>query len=189
MKKTYRVLLVGAALVVVGVGLAGLARQVEGCAGCGCKGGAEALKPAATKAAADDEAAASELSTQALATLLRSKVPATVLDARTAKGDDGRRIPGAKSLTADATEDQIKALLPKKDGLVVTYCGSRKCTLSNKLAGRLKGLGYTNVREYSEGIKGWAAAGQDVQQQVGALKAETAAPGPVGRVGGCCGSK
>ena len=39
------------------------------------------------------------VNTEALAALLRAKVPVTLLDARTGKYDDGRRIPGAKTLS------------------------------------------------------------------------------------------
>jgi len=94
-----------------------------------------------------------------LAVLLKSGVPLVVLDARTGKWDDGRRVPGAKSLGAKANAKQAASLVKAKDTLVVTYCSSTKCPASNQLAERLKGLGYTNVIEMPKGIKGWAEAG------------------------------
>ncbi len=86
----------------------------------------------------------------------------TILDARTGKYDDGRRIPGAKNLGSNAPEKQINAMLPDKNAEIITYCSSTKCPASKKLAERLRKLGYTNVKEYPQGIKGWAEAKQPV---------------------------
>ncbi len=102
------------------------------------------------------------LNTSALAVLLRAHVPFVLLDARTGRFDDGRRIPGAKSLSAAATAEQAAALIESKETLVVTYCSNLKCPASRLLAKRLEELGYTNVIEYPHGIDGWAKAGQKV---------------------------
>ncbi len=121
----------------------------------GCKkGAAEAI----TEAANDE----STISTAALAALLRAKVPLVLLDARTGKFDDGRRIPGAKSLSATTTADEAAALIKTEDTLVVTYCSNLKCPASSYLAKRLAKLGYKNVIEYAHGIDGWATAGNAV---------------------------
>ncbi len=109
--------------------------------------------------------AATKISTGSLKTLVSARYPMVLLDARSGKWDDGRRIPGAKSLTAAASENQIAAAVPVKDTLVVTYCSSVKCPASNKLATKLRSLGYANVLEYSEGIAGWTTAGNDVVTQ------------------------
>lgn len=115
-----------------------------------------------TQAEAKAEVAEPTIGTDALAALLRAKTPFTILDARTGKYDDGRRIPGAKSLAAGAEEPAIAATAGDKAGLIVTYCSNLKCPASKMLATRLRGLGYTNVLEYPEGIEGWAKAGQTV---------------------------
>ena len=120
--------------------------------------GSEACKAKKAHAHAD----VATLDTKALKALVDAKVPATILDARGGKWDDGRRIPGAGSLTAAASDAEIAKAIPSKDGLVVTYCGGTKCPASAKLAGRLRELGYKNVVEYPQGIAGWAGAGLDV---------------------------
>jgi len=102
------------------------------------------------------------VNTGALKALLDSGAKVTVLDARTGKYDDGRRIPGAGSLAASATAEQAAKAIPGKDALVVTYCSNLKCPASKTLAGQLKKLGYKNVIEYPYGIDGWAASGNDV---------------------------
>jgi len=104
-----------------------------------------------------------EINTQGLKALLDSGAKVYVLDARTGKYDDGRRIPGAKSLAAGASEKAIKKAVRRKDNLVVTYCAGLKCPASAMLAGRLKELGYENVIEYRHGIKGWTDAGYKVE--------------------------
>jgi rhodanese-related sulfurtransferase len=103
-----------------------------------------------------------ELDTGELAALINARTPAVILDARTGRYDDGRRIPGAKSLAPGASAEEAAKRIPAKDALVVTYCANPKCPASDRLARRLVSLGYTNVREYRKGIEGWAAAGQKV---------------------------
>ncbi len=102
--------------------------------------------------------------TAALAVLVKSGVPLVLLDARTGKFDDGRRIPGAKQLSPKATAEDAAALIKAKDSLVVTYCANTKCPASGHLAERLKELGYTNVLEYPQGIEGWTKAGLSVEK-------------------------
>ena len=105
-----------------------------------------------------------EINTAVLKTIIDSGTAATILDARTAKYDDGRRIPGARSLGADAKDEEILAMLTSKDALIVTYCANLKCPLSRTLAGKLRVLGYKHVLEYPYGIEGWAAEGNPVTQ-------------------------
>lgn len=104
------------------------------------------------------------INTTGLKALIDSKVPVVILDARTGKFDDGKRIPGAKVLDAEATDAKIAEVLPDKNALIVTYCGGIKCPASNKLAERLAALGYGNVVEYPEGIAGWVDKGNKVEQ-------------------------
>ena len=104
------------------------------------------------------------LNTAGLKVLLDSGASLTLLDARYGKYDDGRRIPGAKSLNAKSTASQIAAVIPSKESLVVTYCSNQKCPASNMLAEHLGELGYKNVIEYPYGIAGWADAGNKVNK-------------------------
>jgi rhodanese-related sulfurtransferase len=121
---------------------------------------------ASTEVKADVAAKPAEgkLNVAALAALLKSGTAFTVVDARSGKWDDGRRVPGAKSLNAESSEKEIATVLPDKKGLVVTYCANVKCGASPALAKHLKELGYENVVEFPEGIEGWAAAGQTVEK-------------------------
>ena len=102
--------------------------------------------------------------TAAMMALVKSKTKMIILDARIGKYDDGKRISGAKLVSFKATKSELKkAAGADKNALIITYCGGPTCPLSNKLAGRLMKLGYTNVIEYPEGIPGWIEAGGKVK--------------------------
>jgi rhodanese-related sulfurtransferase len=99
------------------------------------------------------------ISTDGLAALIRAKVPVLIFDARSGKWDDGKRIPGAKSLNAASTPEEVQAAIPDKSALIVTYCGGVKCPASHLLSERLAKDGFQNVVEFPEGIEGWIKAG------------------------------
>ena len=57
---------------------------------------------------------------------------------------------------SDSQFDKLKDQLPKdKAKLLVFYCGGLKCPLSHKSAKKAIGLGYTNVKVFSEGYPAW----------------------------------
>ncbi|OGV61119.1 MAG: hypothetical protein A2X45_15015 [Lentisphaerae bacterium GWF2_50_93] len=89
---------------------------------------------------------------------------ALIFDARTGKYDTGERVPGAKTLSAANTADEIAKAIPDKNAAVVTYCANTACPASGDLAGTLKKMGYTNIMEYPEGIEGWIKAGNKVDK-------------------------
>jgi rhodanese-related sulfurtransferase len=56
--------------------------------------------------------------------------------------------------------DKHMALLPTDKGkLMIFYCGGVKCPLSHKSAFKAEGMGYTNVKVFSEGYPAWIKAG------------------------------
>jgi rhodanese-related sulfurtransferase len=105
-----------------------------------------------------------EVNAAGLKLLMDSGARVKVFDARTGKYDDGRRVPGAGSLSPMAKPAEFAKHIPNKDQLVVTYCANLKCPASKMLAKSLRKLGYGNVIEYPHGIEGWAAAGYPVQK-------------------------
>ena len=143
-------------LVVVVGGLLAWQVRADGC-GTAC---GQACKAASTTAA--QEAMVAAINPAGLDALIKAKTPVLIFDARPAKYDDGRRVPGALSLTAAATAEEVAQLAPDKSALVVTYCANTKCSASAALAKDLQSLGYTNIIEMPEGIEGWAADGRAV---------------------------
>ncbi len=95
--------------------------------------------------AATDVKSYGHIDTRGLETLISSKVPLVILDARSAKWDDGKRIATAQVLTADATAKQAAELIPTKQSLVVVYCSNTRCPASTNLAKHLSELGYVNI--------------------------------------------
>jgi rhodanese-related sulfurtransferase len=166
----------GTKVLVAGVIVASMAIPVAVWAGCGACGthakvekkaaacGAACAGKSKAACAAACAAKADSLSTEQLNALLKSDKAVTVLDARSGKWDDGRRIPGATALSAASSPEDIAKVIKSKDAAVVTYCSNLKCGASGKLAGKLKSLGYTNVKEYPEGIAGWADSGNKVEK-------------------------
>lgn len=153
-------------LLVAGVALmyASPALACYGCEGCGLGYEEEGSVMAPEQVKEAPVVKEATIGTDALRVLLNAKTPVVLLDARSGKYDDGKRIPGAMSLNAESAEEAVNKLIPNKEALVVTYCGSLTCGASHKLAERLAKLGYKNVVEYPEGIAGWVKAGNKVEE-------------------------
>jgi rhodanese-related sulfurtransferase len=84
---------------------------------------------------------------------------ATLLDVN---GSDSYRkghIPGAIDYLAHKQE--IASILPANKGaLIVAYCGDIHCAAYRQAAYAALELGYTNVKHFAPGIKGWRASGE-----------------------------
>ena len=128
----------------------------------GCCGAAGATCKAACAPEVKAVQAAS-ITPAGLDALLKASTPLVVFDARSGKYDDGRRVPGAKSLTDKATAEEVAKLVPTKEALIVTYCVNLKCQASPHLAQHLRSLGYSNIVEMPAGIEGWVAEGRAVE--------------------------
>ena len=111
--KSSNVLMAGA----LAVGLAVPVAAWAGCGACGTHAKVEKKTAASASACAGKAKAAcasaccaaktGNLSTDQLKTLLKSDKAVTVLDARSGKWDDGRRIPGATALNASSSPEEI----------------------------------------------------------------------------------
>jgi rhodanese-related sulfurtransferase len=97
--------------------------------------------------------------TKGLAMMISSGIPLVILDARSGKWDDGKRIGPAKALSYEATAEQAASVIPTKQSLIVVYCSNLQCPASGYLAKRLSELGYTNIMKYNEGIQEWINSG------------------------------
>ncbi|MCE9613391.1 MAG: rhodanese-like domain-containing protein [Lentisphaerae bacterium] len=159
----------------LGVCAAGLLSANAWAGGACCASAGAEQKTASTDAApAADQAASTSspdaskgtttISPAVLKDLLDAKQNITVVDARSAKYDDGNRLPGAMSLTADAADEEISKALPSKDAPIIAYCSNLQCPASHKLAERLQRLGYQRVKIMPEGIAGWQEAGYPVDK-------------------------
>ncbi|MEV5834594.1 hypothetical protein [Nocardia sp. NPDC052112] len=47
----------------------------------------------------------------------------------------------------------------------MTWCSNNACQNSELVAGKLRALGYTNVRAYRAGIQDWTEAGMPIESE------------------------
>lgn len=93
---------------------------------------------------------------KALKSLIDTKTNVVILDARNNQWDDGRRVPGGKSVPFDSSLEAVLQAAPHKDSLIVVYCGAYQCPQGRTLADRMTNEGYTHILEYAGGIREWA---------------------------------
>lgn len=93
---------------------------------------------------------------KALKNLIDTKTKMVILDARNKDWDDGRRVPGGKSLPFDSDAGLYTQVAPDKNALIVVYCGSEQCPAGKTLVGKMLSEGYTHILEYAGGIQEWA---------------------------------
>ena len=72
------------------------------------------------------------------------------------------RLPGAIDFAASKA-DLAKVLPADKAALIVAYCGGPKCGAWQEAATAIAKLGYTNVKHFSGGLKGWQEAGEKLE--------------------------
>jgi rhodanese-related sulfurtransferase len=84
---------------------------------------------------------------------------ATILDVNGSDSFRGGHIPGAIDYVAH--KQDIARLLPADKGaLIIAYCGDIHCTAYRQAAYAALDLGYTNVKHFAPGIKGWKESGE-----------------------------
>jgi rhodanese-related sulfurtransferase len=115
-----------------------------------------------------------EIQTEALSKIVRSSNPSImIVDARSLKTDNGKRIPSAKPIPFNAPIENITANLPDKQAMIIVYCSHAQCVESGLLSDRLVRMGYKNIWKYPGGIEEWEQSGYKVEQ--GKPAAEAAA--------------
>ena len=88
---------------------------------------------------------------------------ATILDVNGSDSYQSGHIPGAIDFVAHKKD--IASLLPAdKNALIVAYCGDIHCTAYRTAAYAALDLGYTNVRHFAPGIKGWRNSGEKTEK-------------------------
>ena len=87
---------------------------------------------------------------------------AVIIDANGADTYAKNHIPGAISFAQH--EGKLASVLPAdKNTLIVAYCGGKMCSAWKDAAIEAGKLGYTNVKHFSSGIKGWLDAKQETE--------------------------
>jgi len=88
-----------------------------------------------------------------------------VIDALGPESFRRQHLPGALNIPSDDADldGKIRDKVPSKDTRVLVYCSDPECQASPKVYRRLKELGYSDVHEFSGGLKAWAEAGLDFE--------------------------
>ncbi len=78
---------------------------------------------------------------------------------------EARHIPGSVNIPLNSPhfEERVNSQIHSKDKPVVVYCASSECDASEKAAERLEQAGFTDVRDYAPGMKGWEESGYEVK--------------------------
>ena len=80
-----------------------------------------------------------------------------LVDANSAKTYDKGHLPGAISFAKN--EKNFATLLPAdKNALIVAYCGGPMCSAWEDAAEAAAKAGYTNIKHFKGGLKGWKSA-------------------------------
>jgi len=99
------------------------------------------------------------VTTPTLQVLLKSGMPLTLVDCRSGACADDLRLPSARSLSDEASPEEIARTVPDKNSLVILYDGKPECKARLEVSKRMAAQGYTNIIEYPGGIKAWLQAG------------------------------
>lgn len=86
---------------------------------------------------------------------------AILLDANGTDSFKTGHIPGAIDFAG--TADLAKALPADKGTLIIAYCGSPQCPAWKSAAAKATELGYTQVKHFAGGLKGWQDAGEKLE--------------------------
>lgn len=109
-----------------------------------------------------DAAEAPEVTHDEFKKLVESK-KGVIIDANGLDMYNSGHVPGAVSFAKN--ENSFASVLPKdKATPIVAYCGGPMCTAWKEAAKAAEKLGYTNIKHYKGGIKGWTKAGEKVEK-------------------------
>jgi rhodanese-related sulfurtransferase len=101
------------------------------------------------------QASYGHIDAKGLKALIDSRTSFILLDARGTQWHDNIKIPDALLASYELPAEEINAIIPNIDSLIVVYCYSFNCPLSRKLAQNLVEFGYSNVIEYPGGLSEW----------------------------------
>ena len=113
------------------------------------------------EAAIQNSSGHQEVSLDELKKLIEAK-SVFLIDANSGKTFDKGHLPGAVSFTKN--EKDFTGLLPAdKSALLVAYCGGPMCSAWEDAAEVATKAGYTNIKHFKGGLKGWKSAGLSLE--------------------------
>lgn len=91
--------------------------------------------------------------------------PFVLIDVLNSQSFKRAHLPGAINIDAhsDTFVEDVAAQVADTNTEIVVYCSSPECGLSPAAGKKLLDAGYTNVKHYKGGLKGWAESGYDFE--------------------------
>lgn len=93
------------------------------------------------------------------------KSDAVFVDARSAASFHRGHIPGAVNVPVNRIISAISNLPANKETSLITYCGSLECPNAYQLMNILLAQGYSNVKFFPRGLRGWQALGYPLETE------------------------
>ena len=103
------------------------------------------------------------ISTDELATALRTTDVDQFWNVLTAEYFGGELIPGSRWVPLDTVGREVSGKQLTKDARIIVYCSGVGCPNSRDAANKLATLGFTNVRLFEGGLEAWTASGRGVE--------------------------
>ncbi len=72
-----------------------------------------------------------------------------------------KRIPGSINIPTNRI-DRVENIVSDKEQPIVVYCADVDCDASPKAADALVDMGYKQVKDFEEGLKGWKLSGNSL---------------------------
>lgn len=90
-----------------------------------------------------------------------------------------KHIPGTVNIPIESDEfvRRVEQRVNSKADAIVVYCMSASCDASERAAERLERAGFTNVKDYADGLDGWEQAGYRVESGGASGGSNGVAPG------------
>lgn len=78
---------------------------------------------------------------------------------------ESKHIPGSINIPLESADfvTKVTSAVANKDEPVVVYCASSDCDASEKAAAQLEEAGFSDVRDYEPGVKGWEVQGYQLE--------------------------
>jgi len=93
------------------------------------------------------------------------KEGAVFVDTRSTSSFRRGHIPGAVNVPVNRVISSLSDLPANKETYLITYCGSVECPNAYQLMKIRLGQGYTNVKFFPRGLRGWQALGYPLETE------------------------
>ncbi|QGA80041.1 rhodanese-like domain-containing protein [Candidatus Nanohalobium constans] len=102
------------------------------------------------------------ITTEELQQLKDSGKPFRLVDVLSIDHFQEEHIQGAVNLPLSDIASEAMDRFDMNDEIIV-YCKDKECSASPKAAAKLESIGFQNVKDYEEGLKGWKNAGKPTE--------------------------